>query len=203
MDWKGLVTKNVSPPNLHLIGADSADRILDLTVAANQITGPDANAYEMRNMLLEARRKARVRYTHGMTLPATAEKLRLDAERKVRHSRTLARNIKNATGIERHKEADAHHIVAQLDHRAERSRHLLFGWNIGINDADNGVYLPKKWSSKVPGLESATAHEPIHTNPYHFAVFARLDDVRGQDAESGRSVLREIKSEILKNEFIY
>lgn len=199
------MTRNVFPSDLNLATTESPDRILELTVAANQIVSPGggSNSYEMRNTLLEARRKARVRYKLGMTLPASADKLRVDAERKARHSRILARNIKNATGVERHKEADAHHIVAQLDHRAQRSRRLLFGWNIGINDAYNGVYLPKKWTSTVPGLENATAHEPIHTKEYHFTVLARLTDVREQSSESGRLALRQIKSEILKNEFVY
>jgi regulator of protease activity HflC (stomatin/prohibitin superfamily) len=177
---------------------------LDFTIAANQIanSGANANSYEMRNTLLEVRRKARVRYKHGQTLPATAEKLRADAERKVRHSRTLARNIKNATGVAKAAQADAHHIVAQADRRADRSRLVLFGWGIGINDVDNGVYLPKKFSSKVAGLEDATAHENIHTDEYYLAVEVRLADA-GREPERGRQALRGIKGEILKNQFIY
>lgn len=199
------MTKDIPAGDMRQVDADSAARILGFTLAANQIaqSTADANAYAMRNAMLEMRRKARVRYKNGRTLPATAEKLHADAERKVRHSRTLARNIRNATGVERHKESDAHHIVAQQDRRAMLSRRLLFGWNIGINDADNGVYLPKRWSSRVPGLENATAHGPIHTDDYHFAVQVRLSDVQGRGSESGRQALREIKSEILRNEFIY
>lgn len=198
------MTKNVPPVDLYLAGTDSADQILDFTIAANQIanSGTNANSYEMRNTLLEARRKARVRYKHGLTLPATAEKLRADAERNVRHSRTLARNIKNATGVAKATEADAHHIVAQSDRRAVRSRLVLFGWGIGINDADNGVYLPKKFSSEVAGLKDATAHENIHTDEYYFAVEVRLIDA-GRESERGRQALHGIKGEILKNQFIY
>lgn len=199
------MTKNNPPLDLKPIEPDLAKQLLQLTIAANQIAshGGSTNSYEMRNTLLEERRKARVRYKHGKTLAASADKLRLDAERKVRHSRILARNIKNATGVTRHANADAHHIVAQLDRRAQQSRLLLFGWGISINDADNGVYLPKKWASKVPGLEQATAHEPIHTDDYHFAVQARLIDAKGQESEQGRLVLRDIKGEILRNQFIY
>ncbi len=198
------MTGNASPRDLQLLGTDSADRILDFTISANQIVnaGAGTNSYEMRNTLLEARRKARVRYKHGMTLPATAEKLRADAERKVRHSRTLARNIRNATGVAKPVGADAHHIVAQTDRRAARSRLVLFGWGIGINDADNGVYLPKKFSSKVEGLDDATAHENIHTDEYCLAVEVRLRDA-GRESEQGRLALRSIKGEILKSQFIY
>ncbi len=79
---------------------ESADRTLLITLAANQIAigDPQANPYETRNALLETRRIARVRYKNGVTLPAPAAKLRADAERKVRHSRILERNIRNATG---------------------------------------------------------------------------------------------------------
>lgn len=186
------------------ISPDAADRIRDFTIAANQIAGihGTTNAYEMRNALLEARRKARVRYQCGQTLPATAEKLRADAERKVRHSRTLARNIRNATGVAKHGEADAHHIVAQMDRRAHQSRLLLFGWGIGINDVDNGIYLPKRRSSKVPGLEGATAHESIHTDDYYLAVETRLR-IAGREPQDGRYELRNIKGEILANQFTY
>jgi len=184
---------------------ESADRILQMTLAANLIAGrsPDANAYEMRNALLEQRRLARVRYKNGVTLPASAAKLRADAERKARHSRILARNIKNATGVSKHAEADAHHVVAQGDERAERSRRLLFGWAIGINDVDNGLFLPRKTTSKVPGLEGAIPHENIHTERYHLAVFFRLNDVGAEPPDQGRVVLRAIKNEVLINTFIY
>jgi hypothetical protein len=186
-------------------GAGSTERILQLTIAANQIAGCDShvNAYEMRNALLETRRKARVRYENGKTLPASAAKLRTDADRKARHSRILSRNIERSTGVVRHVEADAHHIVAAGDKRARQSRALLFGWSIGINDADNGLYMPKTWSSKVPGLEESTAHEVIHTDDYHFAVEARLIDVTEESSETARLTLRDIKGEILKNQFIY
>lgn len=92
----------------------------------------------------------------------------------MRHSRILARNIKNAAGESKHAEADSHHVAAAQDKRAQRARTLLFRWGIGINDADNGLYLPKTWASAVPGLEDA-----------------------------GRKALRDIKQDILSNEFDY
>lgn len=184
---------------------DSAQDIIDLTIETNLLTGDDAqvNAYERRNALLLERRMARVRYENGVTLPAKAKKLRADAARAVRHSRTLARNIKNATGESRHVEADAHHIVAAADKRARRARGFLFRWGIGINDSDNGVYLPKKWSSQVPGLEDATAHEVIHTTDYHLAVTARLALTKPSNQANGRTTLKDIKFDILNNDFDY
>lgn len=184
---------------------DSAQEILDVTVEANLLVPNDAhvNAYELRNEILLQRRLARVRYQNGFTLPASAKKLRADASREVRHSRTLARNIQKATGESKHEQADAHHVVAAGDKRARRSRTLLFRWGIGINDADNGLYLPKKWSSVVPGLDEATAHEVIHTTAYHLAVTTRLVLTKPSNQTAGRNTLRDIKFDILNNEFDY
>ncbi len=139
----------------------------------------------------------------GITLPAKAKKLHVDANRKVRHSRTLSRNISKATGSTKHAEADAHHIVAAADKRANRSRTLLFRWGIGINDADNGVYLPKKWSSVVPGLNEATAHEVIHTTAYHLAVTSRLTLTKPSNQANGRKALQDIRYDILNDDFDY
>ncbi len=190
-------------PAIGTIEFEPADRTLQITLVANQIAigDPQANPYETRNALLETRRIARVRYKNGVTLPAPAAKLRADAERKVRHSRILATNISKATGEKRHPEADTHHVVAQSDERARRSRTLLFGWGIGINDSDNGLYLRRKWSSRVPDQANSTAHGAIHTHAYHLAVFDRL--LNRENANHGRSALRAIKIEILDDAFIY
>lgn len=192
-------------PNLVVPPTDTTNDILDLTIEANLIVSgaADANAYELRNELLLQRRLARVRYDNGVTLPARAKKLRADANRKVRHSRTLARNIAKATGRTKHAQADAHHIVAAADKRASRSRALLFRWGIGINDADNGVYLPKKWSSVVPGLDAATAHEVIHTTAYHLAVTSRLTLAKPSNQANGRKALQDIRYDILNDDFDY
>jgi hypothetical protein len=183
----------------------TAKEIRDLSIEANLVVPSDAhiNAYQLRNDMLLQRRMARVRYENGVTLPAAAKKLRADAERKVRHSRILARNIKNATGESKHAEADSHHVVAAQDTRAKRARTLLFRWGIGINDADNGLYLPKTWASVVPGLEDATAHEIIHTTAYHVAVTFKLQTTRPSNDVAGRKALRDIKQDILSNDFDY
>ena len=80
---------------------------------------------------------------------------------------------------------------------------MLFNWGIGINDADNGVYLPKKWTSNVPKLEDATAHEVIHTTAYHAAVVFRLTTTRPSNQVAGRRALKDIKFDILNDDFEY
>jgi hypothetical protein len=55
----------------------------------------------------------------------------------------------------------------------------------------------------VPGLEDATAHEVIHTTAYHAAVTFRLAMTRPSVQAEGRKTLRDIKYDILNNDFDY
>ncbi|WP_293373912.1 AHH domain-containing protein [Nevskia sp.] len=178
--------------------------IVELTVSANHIAvnDEDTNAYEIRNARIVASAKDRVRYRNGITLPNSAKKLLADSERNVRHSRILARNIKNNTGQEKSIEADAHHIVARLDIRADRSRRYLFDWGIGINDADNGVYLPKRVGSPT-NISNASAHEKIHTGVYFLEVIERLRAIAGETSQKARLELRSMKQDLVAGVFPY
>jgi len=148
--------------------------------------------------------KERVRYKNGYTLPASARALYNDTLRKVRHARILSTNLKKAhPGQPRPKEADAHHIVAQEDRRAVRSRGFLVNWGIGINDADNGVFLPRYAHTKITTLPDAPSHQVIHTDLYYLSVTMRLQIVAKDTVEAGRGMLREIKSEIVAGKFPY
>ena len=176
-----------------------------LTIAANEISTADGhvNAYEVRNALLIEKRKARVRYKNGVTEPASAQKLRVDAERMARHARILARNIKNATGQAKHMDWDAHHIVALTAKEARLSREQLFGWGIGINDVDNGIYLPRKRYTALPGFPNASPHENVHTSRYYLEVTDRLLAVADERAPRARLELRGMKSDLVAGTFPY
>ena len=174
-----------------------AGQLIDLTIAANDLAANDAdvNAYEVRNALLLKRRKERIRYQNGYTLPASAELLLANAQKdSYNHRRTLARNIDKIAATPRPENVCAHHIVARADREAERARRRLFGWGIGINDGDNGVYLPMH-SVGMPGFPDATHHSPYHSPGYHLAVYMRL--LQEQEAEGGRQELRSIKADLL------
>jgi hypothetical protein len=99
-------------------------------------------------------------------------------------------------------QVDSHHIVAQSDQRAKESRQRLFDWGIGINDADNGVYLPKR-AGLMPGTPDATAHSGIHTTRYHLAVFARLLVVDDDKTTLARSALRDMRDDMIAGVFPY
>lgn len=175
------------------------DRLLDLTLAANLIVDPKsgANPYEMRNRLLTRKEKARVRYLNGMTLPTSAEVLRANAEdRSYNHRRTLSRNIVRGTTQPRPANVCAHHIVALHASAAEPSRDLLVDCGIGINDVDNGVFLPR-FDNKLPGYPNAPRHDPHHHREYHLAVYDKLQDGEPRDARTCRATLKSLKADIL------
>jgi hypothetical protein len=189
---------------------DTAESILKLTIAGNLTARgkPGLDVYKTRNAILEHRRKVRVHYDRrtGTTRPGySAEHLRQDCERRSNdsHSESLGRTIKNATGASKPYGAASHHIVASKDPEAETSRTMLFDWGIGINDADNGVYLPQLIYGRPSQLPKATMHDFIHTFTYHYNVEARLLDVASDDVGGARAELRAMRKEIMADEFPY
>lgn len=57
---------------------------------------------------------------------------------------------------------------------AEETRELLRKAGIDINEASNGVFLPRK--SKYV-IDETTNHAAVYTNLYYRTVYQRLDDV--------------------------
>jgi hypothetical protein len=84
------------------------------------------------------------------------------------------------------------------------SRVLIFSVGVGINDADNGVVLPRYRTSKIASMPNASAHQLIHSNTYHANVVAELygaDDV--QDAQEIRGILRSISKRLVHGQFVF
>lgn len=186
-----------SAPTVAVPAVNTPDDLIDITIASNQISSnaSDVNPYEVRNALLVQEEKARVRYKNGITLPTSAELLFANAQRRdYNHRRTLSRNIVAANSQPRPASSCAHHIVAHRDPEATNSRTLIYGWGIGINDADNGIFLPSK-AVGLPGYPKAPRHDPHHKAQYHVAVYVQLR--RARDVEGGRTRLRSIKTQLL------
>lgn len=180
--------------------------MLDLRIGANRIA-KGADAYEAGNDVVIKKKKREAVYKNGFTLPVTAERLIAEAERTTRHSAKLARNMK-AAGQQRPADAapktvSAHHVVAATDLRAIESRAKLFRWGIGINDIDNGVYLPAYRNSIVSSLPHAVKHVVVHTDDYHVNVLARFVMIPNDSPSTGRSALRQIKQELIDGVFPY
>ncbi len=109
-------------------------------------------------------------------------------------SRLLGQNL-DAVGVARPANSAAHHIVAGADVRAAQARAILRREGIDINEAANGVFLPRSSGVARP---PATTHSRIHTNRYYESLTERL-----QNAQSGtvQDVLREIADEVLSGTF--
>ena len=184
---------------------DPVEGMMDLTISINRIAANNrnANGYEIRNSIVIEENKQRVRYHNGITvLPMSAQQLLAHARRDdYNHRRSLSKNIVANSGQARPADACAHHIVALRDEQAEPSRKKLFDWLIAINDADNGVFLPRWPGKQLAGFAKAPQHGPIHTELYHSKVYARLRMVPKSEPEAGRLRLRGIKSEILAGAF--
>lgn len=80
---------------------------------------------------------------------------------------------------------------------------LLFDWRIGIDDADNGVFLPAEAGANIAGLENANAHDPIHTKLYHATVASRLVGLDPYDAAVGRAELQAMRADMIAGVFPY
>ena len=99
-------------------------------------------------------------------------------------------------------ENSAHHIVMSnsSDKRMEELRKKMdekFG--IGINEADNGVFLPKSSKIKKEAGTNAHAHSRVHTETYKQNVYDRLKDI---DNEADfRNELKKIGEELKAGTF--
>ena len=101
------------------------------------------------------------------------------------------------SGVSRPAESAAHHIVAGADHRAEASRKILQGFDIGIDDAVNGVFLPRNLAAANP--TGAAVHSNIHTKLYHETVEELL--VRTTSRDEAIRVLDVVRSSLLSGDF--
>jgi hypothetical protein len=72
------------------------------------------------------------------------------------------------SGVPRPAGYAAHHIAAGTEPRAEVARGVLKKFGIGINDAENGVFLPANRATQV--IAGKTIHSTLHTEEYYDAV---------------------------------
>lgn len=183
-----------------------AGELHEQTIIANLLMGSDktVNSYEVRNDRALRKAKSLVCYKNGITRqPTSVKRLQADALAKGSHSQALSGNIQLARGEMQPDATDAHHIVARRHHLAALARGFLFRWKIGIDDADNGVFLPKKPGANVPGLANAVPHGPLHSGPYHNEVTNRLRERRGEQASAAREELRAMRAEMIAGVFPY
>jgi len=81
-------------------------------------------------------------------------------------------------GVEQGEGTATHHIVASRHRYGEQARQVLKKFEIDVNDADNGVFLPANKNS--PNPEGAIVHSTMHTKQYFDAVTALLQVARSK-----------------------
>ena len=180
------------------------DEMMALTLATNEIlAGEEAvNKYAVRNARALSAAKSLVLYKNGITkLPVSVKRLKADALSKIDHSLALCGNVQLARGEKQLPGTDTHHIVSRTHKLAKTSRDILFAWRIGIDDADNGVFLPAESLMRILGLEKANAHDPIHTKLYHLTVATRLIARISGDATASRAELGDMRDEMVAGVF--
>ncbi|MEA5023430.1 hypothetical protein SDC9_21106 [bioreactor metagenome] len=92
----------------------------------------------------------------------------------------------------------AHHIVAHGAKKLEAvlSRAILKKYNIDIDAAENGVFLPT-----VRGAGSAAYHPGLHTNRYYENVYSLLKGAK--DRNDAIRILNDIRQQLLNGTFPY
>lgn len=117
---------------------------------------------------------------------------------KAPDSRILGENLE-AVGNVRPPNSAAHHIVAggASDEFAQNTRLLLKKAGIDINEAANGVFLPR--NSKYV-IDETTNHAAVHTKLYYRTVYQRLSRVELTDI---RDELGKIAKELQEGRFPY
>ncbi len=90
----------------------------------------------------------------------------------------------------------AHHIVAGNDGRAAEAREILKREGIPINDAVNGVNLPR--NTKVPNPQGAAVHSTLHTNDYYDKV---NEAVRIAEPGTVSDTLRDVGDRLKQGKF--
>ena len=112
----------------------------------------------------------------------------------------LAANLERSLGP-RPPGHHAHHIVPKGMAEAEEAWDILERAHIGINDAENGVWLPA--DSTVANPATGEIHATIHTRPYVRWVTAELRDALAEGGpEAVAAKLRELRSIIMNGQAV-
>jgi RHS repeat-associated protein len=118
--------------------------------------------------------------THSIT-----ENPNVDQTRSATPAEALEASLERE-GMPRPVGHEPHHIVAASDPRAARAVEILEEAGIGVNDAANGVWLPRTSAASRTGsviqAEAATSHDAVHTARYFSELTQRLERAR----EAGR-----------------
>jgi hypothetical protein len=111
-------------------------------------------------------------------------------------SRALGANLE-AAGFVRPADAAAHHMVAGLHKPAAEARAILSRFGIDINDAANGVFLPRNKNVLTP--PPGALHSSLHSNAYYYEVERLLG--RATTRQKAIETLGLIRQRLLEGRF--
>ncbi|ELU7889156.1 AHH domain-containing protein [Salmonella enterica] len=120
-------------------------------------------------------------------------------------SQILGKNMEKA-GIERPYRTAGHHIIPVSMPEAEDARNKLWKYgDIGINDAENGVFLPQKGadkngvSSPAVGLIHSGVHPKVYAKMVSDAIMSVPVDINNKEQSRANLInkLNEIKQKLI------
>lgn len=120
-------------------------------------------------------------------------------------SQILGKNMEKA-GIERPYRTAGHHIVPVSMPEAEDARNKLWKYgDIGVNDAENGVFLPQKGadkngvSSPAVGLIHSGVHPKVYAKMVSDAIMSVPVDINNKEQSRANLInkLNEIKQKLI------
>lgn len=164
--------------------------VSELRAAIEKETGSKnlAHVYsEQAAMLWRGEVLDAVKFKKGLI---SAEDLRASREARWehadRHSYWLAKNMMQSGRSDKARPSKdgsvaAHHIVSWYSREASQSRLILKAVGLDIDQAENGVWLPR-FKRHVPhkAMPKAQAHTKTHTGSYYLNVFHLLRDTMAE-----------------------
>lgn len=100
-------------------------------------------------------------------------------------------------GVTRPDGSATHHLVAGEATTAEKARSILKKFKIGINDPENGAFLP--CNSNTPCNAPGPLHSKLHTERYYEAVNELLEAAKTR--EQAITILDRIRKALLASKF--
>jgi phage-related protein len=111
------------------------------------------------------------------------------------NSTVLRKNLEKAGTVVPDYTNAAHHIVAGGAGKADEAQKILAKFDIDINDASNGVFLPT-----VEDASEALYHPSLHTNEYYETVNTMLR--RAENKDDALEILDDIAEQLLDGTFM-
>jgi len=172
--------------------ASSLDRELAKLEKELQLKRDVQNIFHEGQQLADPRSEGALEGTHDV---GTTTKPRL---KELSDAEMLAAELTKAKGP-RPPGHEAHHIIPKGMKEADEAREILREAGIGINDVENGIWLPK--DSSVPNVSTVEIHSKVHTSRAIKNMTAELREGAKEGPEGVRRALQRISETLSSGRF--